>query len=84
MGMTIDQSGRDPPPAAIDPFGRIGVRWKVRMAACKGDATIPRGNHATLDHAEVGQIPPNGGEPGVMPDSIEALGHAAFPSRAEA
>ena len=79
MGMTIDQSGRDPPPAAIDPFGRIGVRWKVRMAACKGDATIPRGNHATLDHAEVGQIPPNGGEPGIMPDSIKALGHAAFP-----
>src|SRR5207253_2670885 len=37
MGMTIDQSGRDPPPAAIDPFSRVGVRWKVGMAARKGD-----------------------------------------------
>jgi hypothetical protein len=25
MGMTIDQSGRDPPPAAIDALGRIGI-----------------------------------------------------------
>src|SRR5213079_3161597 len=45
MGMTIDQSGRDPPPAAIDPFGGIGVRWKVGTVACEDDAAIPRGDH---------------------------------------
>jgi hypothetical protein len=37
-----------------------------------------------LDHAEVGPIPPNRGEPRIVPDSIETLGHAAFPSTAEA
>ena len=31
--------------------------------------------------AEAGQIPPNGGEPGIVPDAIEALGHAHFPQR---
>ena len=81
MGMTIDQSGRDPPSRAIDPLSRIGVRRKVGTRAREDDATIPRCDHALLDHAEVGQILPNGGEPGIMPNSIKALGHAAFPRR---
>ena len=77
MGMTIHQSGRDPPPRAIDPLGRIGIRWKIGTRAGKDDAAIARCDHAMLDHAELGQILPNGGEPGIVPDSIEALGHAA-------
>ncbi len=84
MGMAIHQSGRDPPPGAIDPFGRIRARWKVGTRAGEDDAAIPRCDHAVLDHAEVGPIPPNRGEPCVVPDSIETLGHAAFPSTAEA
>src|SRR5258705_68738 len=84
MGMTIHQSGGDPPPGAIDPFGRIRARWKVGTRAGEGDAAIPRCDHAVLDHAEVGPIPPNRGEPGIVSDSIEVLGHAAFPSTAEA
>ena len=46
VGMTIHQSGRDPPRRAIDPFGRIGIRWKVGTAACKDDAAIARRDHA--------------------------------------
>jgi hypothetical protein len=84
MGMTIQQSGRDPPPRAINPFGRIGTRWKVGTRASKDDAAIPRRDHAALDNAEFGQIPPNSGEPGIVPDSIETLGHVAFPSTVEA
>ena len=75
MGMTIHQSGRDPSPRAIDPFGRIGVRWKVGTAACEDNAAIARRDHAVIDHAEFGQILANGGEPGVVPDAIKALGH---------
>ena len=52
MGMTIHQSGRDPPPAAIDPFGRIGARWKVGTAACEGDAAVARGDQAILEHRD--------------------------------
>ena len=78
MGVTIHQSRRDPPPRAIDPFGRIGARWKVGTAAREGDAAVARGNQAVLDHTEPGHILPDRGEPGVEPDSIEALGHAAL------
>ena len=75
MGVTIHQSGRDPSPRAIDPFGGIGVRWKIGSAACKGDTAIACRNHAMLDDAEIGQIPAKRGEPGIVPDTIKALGH---------
>ena len=78
MGMTIHQSGRDPPPRAVDPLDRVGVRWKVGTAACEGDAAVARGDQAVLDHTELGHTLPDRGEPGVVPDSIEALGHAAL------
>ena len=78
VGVTIHQSGRDPSPRAVDPFGGIGTRWKVGTRASEDDAAIPRCDHTALNYARLGQIPPNGGKPGIVPDSIKALGHAAF------
>ena len=77
--MAIHQPGRDPAAPAIDPLGCVGVRWKIRKSAGKGDATVARSNQAALDHAEIGQIPSQGGNPGVVPDTIKALGHT-YPS----
>ena len=81
MGMTIHQPGRDPAALAIDPLCGIGVRWKVGARPCEDDTTVARGDQAVLDQTEFGQILPDRGEPGIEPDSIETLGHAALLQR---
>jgi hypothetical protein len=75
VSVTIHQSGRDPPSRAIDPFGGIGIRWKFGTVAREDDAAITRRDHTVIDHAEIGLIRAKRGEPGIMPDTIEALGH---------
>src|SRR5262249_3403562 len=75
VSVTIHQSGRDPPPCAIDPFGRVGVRRKIGTVAREDDAAITRRDHAVLDRADIGLIRAKRGEPGILPDTIKALGH---------
>ncbi|MGY4430125.1 hypothetical protein ACVWWO_002602 [Bradyrhizobium sp. F1.13.1] len=81
MGVTIDETGRDPAPSAIDPFGCIGIRRKISLRTCIDDMAGARGDHAMLDLTKIGAVGPHRGEPGVMPDPVEALCHATVPSR---
>ena len=46
------------------------------MLAREDDTAIARCDHAPLDHTKIGQIRPKSDEPGIVPDTIEALGSA--------
>ncbi|MGY4349920.1 hypothetical protein ACVWXM_006413 [Bradyrhizobium sp. GM7.3] len=81
MGVTIDETGRDPTPSAIDPVGCIGARRKIGLRTRISDTTAARGDHAVLDLTEIGTVGPHRGELGVMPDPVEAFCHATVPSR---
>jgi len=85
MGMTIHQSGRDHRPgrnrfrsAASAPDG------KSERAAGEGDCGHPALaiTPCSITPRVPGRIPPNRGEPGIVPDSIEVLGPLQpFPQR---
>src|SRR3954449_2462037 len=79
VSMTIDEARRDPAPLAIDPLRRVDIDRKFRRRTGIGDAAIARGNHALLDQPEPRQRLAQGREPRIVPDPIEALGHAALP-----
>ncbi|MGY4364558.1 hypothetical protein ACVW1A_000623 [Bradyrhizobium sp. LB1.3] len=81
MGVAIHKAGRDPAPFAIDPVAGLGIRRKIGPRTCIDDTAVAHRNHAVLDLTEIGTIGPHRGEPGVMPDPVEALCHATVPSR---
>ena len=79
MGVAIDEARRNPAARAVDPFGRVRIHREVRLRASKGDVSVARCDQAVIDLAEIGTITPHRGEPGVVPDAIEALSHAIVP-----
>lgn len=81
MRVAIDRARRDPAALAVRSLDRVGINRKVRRRACIDDMAAARGDHAMLDLAEVGPIGPHRGEPGIVPDPVEALCHATVPSR---
>ena len=78
MGMTIHQSGRDPRPAQSIRSTASASDGKSERLPAKAMQPSRAAIEAVLDHTEPGQIPPDRGEPGVEPDSIEALGRTAL------
>src|SRR5262249_37403647 len=84
MGVTVDEAGRNPASLAIDPIDRVGIDREIRLRARINDMTIARGDQTALDLAEIGTIGPQGCEPGIVPDPVEALCHAVVPSRWDA
>ncbi len=79
MGVAIDQAGRDPAAAAIDPLDGVRVHRKIRLRTRINDAAVARRDQPALDLAEIGAVAAHRGEPGVVPDPVEALCHARRP-----